>query len=84
MSYVFNYYRRIGRLIPNTYGSGYGPIWLDDVGCLGTEAFIGDCYHLDWGSNNCAHYEDVAVACYNATENGTFLQLIVITCFLFQ
>ena len=72
--------RRVGWPTPNRYGYGHGRIWLDDLGCLGGETFIGDCHHGGWGRHNCGHYEDVAVACYNASENGTFSQRVVITC----
>lgn len=47
------------------YGRGRGPIWLDDVICLGTEARLWDCSALKpRGTNNCRHKEDVAVACF--------------------
>lgn len=48
------------------YGKGSGPIWLDNVNCVGTEARIEDCGHNAWGSNNCHHNEDVSIGCYPA------------------
>jgi len=61
---------RVGWPIPNQFRRAAGRIWLDDVNCLGTENFIGDCHHGGWGRHNCRHYEDVAIACLNASESG--------------
>lgn len=45
------------------YGQGSGPIWLDDVDCVGTEARIQDCQHATWGTHNCEHTEDASINC---------------------
>ena len=45
------------------YGQGNGPIWLDNVNCLGTEQTIGYCWHNVWGVHNCGHGEDASVRC---------------------
>ena len=45
------------------YGEGTGPIWFDNVRCLGNESDIFLCEH-DWFSNhNCNHNEDASVEC---------------------
>ena len=80
--YGCGYCRYVGWPIPNSYGFGTGRIWLDDVVCLGTESFIGECRNSGWGRHNCRHYEDVAVACLNATNHGRFSQYTVITSFV--
>ncbi|XP_046806928.1 uncharacterized protein LOC111683246 isoform X3 [Lucilia cuprina] len=47
----------------NIYGPGSGPIWLDQVSCLGNETKIDECNHWSWGENNCNHTEDVGLKC---------------------
>ena len=45
------------------YGQGSGPIWLDDLHCVGNETKIGDCPHGGWRSHKCGHGEDAGVNC---------------------
>ncbi|XP_054848823.1 deleted in malignant brain tumors 1 protein-like [Eublepharis macularius] len=45
------------------FGQGSGPIWKDDVNCVGTEAVFSECTSSDWGLNNCHHREDAGVEC---------------------
>ncbi|XP_060571753.1 deleted in malignant brain tumors 1 protein-like isoform X2 [Ruditapes philippinarum] len=49
------------------FGEGQGDIFLDNVQCTGTESNLGECQHNGWGNNNCRHYEDAGVACYNSS-----------------
>ncbi|XP_071476169.1 scavenger receptor cysteine-rich domain-containing protein DMBT1-like [Diadema antillarum] len=46
-----------------TFGPGFGRIWLDDVQCIGVETNIAQCNHRGYGINNCNHREDVGVRC---------------------
>ncbi|KAL3854706.1 hypothetical protein ACJMK2_013964, partial [Sinanodonta woodiana] len=43
--------------------SNTGPIWLDDVNCIGTETNIANCRHRVFGQNDCSHSEDASVFC---------------------
>ena len=49
------------------YGQGTGPIWLDDVNCLGDEPSLFSCSHWGVGNHNCGHGEDAGVQCASAT-----------------
>ena len=45
------------------YGQGSGPIWLDDLHCVGNEQTIGNCTHRGWENHDCDHYENAGVKC---------------------
>ena len=45
------------------FGAGSGQIWLDDVGCHGTESGLLECANSGIGVHNCGHYEDAGVEC---------------------
>ena len=47
----------------STFGQGSGNIWLDNLGCSGSEDCLGNCSHNGWGVHNCAHFEDAGVRC---------------------
>ena len=48
--------------LSNSYfGGGYGPIWLSQVMCSGSERYLFSCnYNHD---NDCTHFEDAGVQC---------------------
>ncbi|KFW10597.1 Deleted in malignant brain tumors 1 protein, partial [Eurypyga helias] len=47
----------------SVFGQGTGPIWLDGVKCLGTEATLAECLVKPWGHHTCNHVEDASVVC---------------------
>ncbi|KAK6180370.1 hypothetical protein SNE40_012539 [Patella caerulea] len=53
-------------------GKGYaatsGPIWLDNVNCIGNETNFNQCQHRGIGTHNCNHTEDAIVICSMVTK----------------
>ncbi|OWF56210.1 scavenger receptor cysteine-rich type 1 protein M130-like [Mizuhopecten yessoensis] len=45
------------------YGSGTGPIWLDETQCSGQETNLGQCRFVPIGHGDCDHSEDAGVIC---------------------
>ena len=45
------------------YGEGYGPVYLDELNCNGTESSIMQCGHSGVANANCHHTEDASVIC---------------------
>ncbi|KAJ0033760.1 hypothetical protein NQD34_000867 [Periophthalmus magnuspinnatus] len=45
------------------FGTGSGPILLDDVSCTGKEPSLMLCNKQEWLRHDCTHHEDVSIAC---------------------
>uniref|UniRef100_A0A8B9R1A8 SRCR domain-containing protein n=1 Tax=Anas platyrhynchos TaxID=8839 RepID=A0A8B9R1A8_ANAPL len=45
------------------FGPGSGPIWMNFVGCRGTESALSDCTHVGWSQRHCPHSLDAGVTC---------------------
>ena len=46
------------------FGMGSGPVWLDQVDCLGNETKLSHCTHNGAGNvGNCSHAQDSGVTC---------------------
>nr|XP_054748404.1 soluble scavenger receptor cysteine-rich domain-containing protein SSC5D-like [Lytechinus pictus] len=53
------------------FGEGTGSIWLDELGCLGTETTLDSCYHSVFGVHDCTHAEDVGISCGTTNVGGS-------------
>ncbi|XP_041037100.1 scavenger receptor cysteine-rich type 1 protein M130-like [Carcharodon carcharias] len=47
----------------SAFGLKKGKIWLDDVNCTGSENFLSECDHRQWGESDCSYKEDAGVIC---------------------
>ena len=67
---IFNYYMTLDSLPLHGafFGSGLGPIFLDNVVCRGTESSLLECRTNPISQHNCDHSEDAGVRCNGITS----------------
>ena len=60
-----------------SFGPGDGPVWMDNVACIGSETRIDYCSFPGWGIHDCQRYEDAGVVC-----NSTYVTVLLydLTC----
>ena len=58
---------------------GSGPIWLDNVNCVGSEGRLVDCPASSFGSNTCSHSEDAGVQCLSKFSYYIYISIIIPT-----
>ena len=67
---MLGYGKAVGAPGSATFGEGSGRIWLDRVGCLGTEDNLAECPSMDLVYHNCQHNLDAGVICANEDIDG--------------
>lgn len=61
------------------FGQSYGPVWLSNLGCSGSNGKLSSCSHTSYGSNNCNHTKDAGAGCRGETQTDE-CSLDVILC----
>ena len=51
------------------FGRGRGPIFLENVNCIGTELRLTNCTNSGVGMRDCSHLDDAGVVCSGIQHN---------------
>ena len=57
---------------PGVIVPGEGPIWLDNILCMGFEANLESCHFTGWGEHNCEHSQDIGIRCSGINQTHNF------------
>ena len=62
---MLGYTTAVAATLRSSFARGIGRVWLDNVGCTGTEEHIGLCSHSGWGVHSyyCSHSREAGVIC---------------------
>ena len=66
------------------FGQGIGPIYLDNVFCMGNETRLTDCQHQGIASHDCSHSEDAGVVCSGEYTNTCHTSALSLSHVLFH
>ena len=62
------------------FGQGIGPIWMDNLACLGFEDRLINCT-FDPHTADCAHFEDAGLRCQGKLPFIVEVLFVFYTCF---
>ena len=71
---MLGYPTAVAATLRSSFARGIGRMWIDNVGCTGTEEHIGLCSHSGWGvySSFCSHSREAGVICGGEFGFGRF------------
>ena len=67
-----NFVTALKAVSSSEFGRGTGPIWLDNVDCMGNEENLANCSLGVIGVHDCTHSEDAGVVCLSELCSGSY------------
>ena len=55
------------------FGLGVGPIWYDELACIGNETNLTECPSSPLGLHNCHHIEDAGAVCFRESLSRPYM-----------